>query len=339
MLRPRRCRALCSPSTQRSASTMFDLPQPLGPTMPGDPARELQHRPVLGGLEACKLEPLDPHRHPLLQPAAATGRTDGEYPTAEKRVKTRNTHRASAEDSQDPARHTAAGRSVGVQLDVPVRPVDRPEEGHPLPVAADAELLLRRTGVQAGRRGLRISRIPAAAGCPPPLRRLHSMHAHTTFSQVVRPPRQRGTTWSRLSSLRAKRPRAVLAGVRVAHEDVVAAEANLAAAARGRRTPAESPAEYARALDQPHRLEPPSVDSSRPVRKSKVRYSSSTALATPRYSSERARRTVVTWTGKKARLRTRLRPKRRRRAAAVTIAARLPPRRRAVKVESPAFRH
>ena len=29
---PRRCLALCSPSTQRSASTMFDLPQPLGPT-------------------------------------------------------------------------------------------------------------------------------------------------------------------------------------------------------------------------------------------------------------------------------------------------------------------
>ena len=29
---PRRCLALCSPNTQRRASTMFDLPQPLGPT-------------------------------------------------------------------------------------------------------------------------------------------------------------------------------------------------------------------------------------------------------------------------------------------------------------------
>src|SRR6185369_4942476 len=34
MALPRRCLALCSPSTQRIESTMFDLPQPLGPTMP-----------------------------------------------------------------------------------------------------------------------------------------------------------------------------------------------------------------------------------------------------------------------------------------------------------------
>ena len=32
--RPRRCFALCSPMHQRMASTMFDLPQPFGPTMP-----------------------------------------------------------------------------------------------------------------------------------------------------------------------------------------------------------------------------------------------------------------------------------------------------------------
>ncbi len=31
---PRRCLALCSPMHQRMASTMFDLPQPLGPTTP-----------------------------------------------------------------------------------------------------------------------------------------------------------------------------------------------------------------------------------------------------------------------------------------------------------------
>src|SRR6185369_10428697 len=38
MLRPRRWRALCSPRTQRSASTMLDLPQPLGPTIPVMPS-------------------------------------------------------------------------------------------------------------------------------------------------------------------------------------------------------------------------------------------------------------------------------------------------------------
>ena len=31
--RPRRCLADCSPMTQRMASTMFDLPQPFGPTI------------------------------------------------------------------------------------------------------------------------------------------------------------------------------------------------------------------------------------------------------------------------------------------------------------------
>src|SRR5262249_38809287 len=35
---PRRLRALCSPSTQRTASTMLLLPEPLGPTMPVLPA-------------------------------------------------------------------------------------------------------------------------------------------------------------------------------------------------------------------------------------------------------------------------------------------------------------
>jgi len=35
---PRRWRALCSPITQRSASTIFDLPQPFGPTTPVIPA-------------------------------------------------------------------------------------------------------------------------------------------------------------------------------------------------------------------------------------------------------------------------------------------------------------
>ena len=33
ILPPRRCLADCSPIAQRMASTMFDLPQPLGPTI------------------------------------------------------------------------------------------------------------------------------------------------------------------------------------------------------------------------------------------------------------------------------------------------------------------
>jgi hypothetical protein len=37
---PRRCFALCSPMHQRIASTMLDLPQPLGPTMPVTPCSE-----------------------------------------------------------------------------------------------------------------------------------------------------------------------------------------------------------------------------------------------------------------------------------------------------------
>ena len=39
--RPRRCLALCSPITQRMASTTFDLPQPLGPTTPVTPSSKV----------------------------------------------------------------------------------------------------------------------------------------------------------------------------------------------------------------------------------------------------------------------------------------------------------
>src|SRR5688572_26574953 len=38
ILPPRRRRADCSPSTQRTASETFDLPQPLGPTMAVTPS-------------------------------------------------------------------------------------------------------------------------------------------------------------------------------------------------------------------------------------------------------------------------------------------------------------
>src|SRR5437667_4551464 len=44
--------------------------------------------------------------------------------------------------------------------------------------------------------GSRISRIPASSGCRLPFRRLHRRHAATTFTHVVPPPPERGTTWS-----------------------------------------------------------------------------------------------------------------------------------------------
>ncbi len=44
MPRPRRFFALCSPITQRIASTTFDLPQPLGPTTPVTPVVEGRRR-------------------------------------------------------------------------------------------------------------------------------------------------------------------------------------------------------------------------------------------------------------------------------------------------------
>ena len=46
--------------------------------------------------------------------------------------------------------------------------------------------------------------MPASWGRRAPLVRLQSMQQQTTFSQVVRPPWARGTTWSRLSSVRGK---------------------------------------------------------------------------------------------------------------------------------------
>ena len=42
---PRSCFTFCSPSTQRTASEMFDFPEPFGPTMPVMPL--LKSRTVL----------------------------------------------------------------------------------------------------------------------------------------------------------------------------------------------------------------------------------------------------------------------------------------------------
>src|SRR5688500_20334245 len=59
-------------------------------------------------------------------------------------------------------------------------------------------------GRHFGRLGLRIRCMPASDGVRLALRVLQRMQEHTMFSQVVGPPRSRGTTWSRFKSLRSK---------------------------------------------------------------------------------------------------------------------------------------
>src|SRR3984957_382293 len=51
-----------------------------------------------------------------------------------------------------------------------------------------------------GRCGLRCGCMWASRGVRPPLPRLQRAQAVTMFSQVVRPPRERGVTWSNVSS-------------------------------------------------------------------------------------------------------------------------------------------
>lgn len=56
-------------------------------------------------------------------------------------------------------------------------------------------------GLLVGLIGFDSSFIPACNGVRPPLRELHARQQQTMFSQVVFPPRDRGTTWSKLSWL------------------------------------------------------------------------------------------------------------------------------------------
>ncbi len=57
--RPRRCLADCSPITQRMASTMFDLPHPLGPTIDVIGSGNEIDGLVDEGLEPANLDALD----------------------------------------------------------------------------------------------------------------------------------------------------------------------------------------------------------------------------------------------------------------------------------------
>src|ERR1700676_4958407 len=51
-----------------------------------------------------------------------------------------------------------------------------------------------------GRRGMRWGCRRASRGVRPPLESLHGAQAVTMFSQVLRPPRERGVTWSKVRS-------------------------------------------------------------------------------------------------------------------------------------------
>ena len=71
---PRKCLGLCSPSTHRSASTMLDLPQPLGPRIAVIPAGKLKTVLSLKDLKPsssscliriCPTMPPIPHTTPL----------------------------------------------------------------------------------------------------------------------------------------------------------------------------------------------------------------------------------------------------------------------------------
>src|SRR4051794_28922059 len=57
-----------------------------------------------------------------------------------------------------------------------------------------AASLMKRTS--CGARGGVFSSMPTCSGVRSPFRRLHGAHAVTTFSQIVSPPFDRGTTWS-----------------------------------------------------------------------------------------------------------------------------------------------
>jgi hypothetical protein len=58
MVWPRTASGLCSPNAQRTASVMFDLPQPLGPTMtltPGENSRRVRSGNDLNPLMVIEL--------------------------------------------------------------------------------------------------------------------------------------------------------------------------------------------------------------------------------------------------------------------------------------------
>src|SRR5512143_1141162 len=161
MASPRRCFGLCSPSTQRMASTMFDLPQPFGPTTPVTP--EGKSRTVRWGNDlnptssSCLIRiPLPPHRlvsRSIAQEVAMVNKlgSGGGRSPIYCGWRLFNADAPSRGGRTRPLWRGSAPRRLRVdvlrlQLGVPVGGVDRRQERQPLAVAAQAEGLEHERG-------------------------------------------------------------------------------------------------------------------------------------------------------------------------------------------------
>src|SRR5690348_14860484 len=85
---PRRLLALCSPRTQRTASTIFDFPDPFGPTMPVTPGANSNVVLSANDLKPTSSRRLSMNGHPRRSPAAfgVSPRPEGERDRAPLRV-------------------------------------------------------------------------------------------------------------------------------------------------------------------------------------------------------------------------------------------------------------
>src|SRR5262245_61546295 len=196
---PRRCFGLCSPSTQRMASTTFDFPHPLGPTMAVTP----------GGSSSTvrAMNDLKPFSSICLIRIRALSR-----PRFGRHTRVGNAHQALL-------RH---------QLRVPVRRIHRAQEGQPLLVASHAERLRHE------RRPLRAPRRPNEphAGFRRAATALQAIAAMTRADHVL--PHRGAALRARHDvieiQLRAgESPATVLTAILVPRVDVEAAEPNVAA--------------------------------------------------------------------------------------------------------------
>src|SRR5882724_8653494 len=195
---PRKALADCSPSTQRMASAMLDLPQPFGPTMAVTPRGSSRTVRSMNDLKPfssiCLIRIWVPRRPPR-------------------------------------GRHTRGWRPRALirhQLRVPVRRIHRAQKGHPLLVATQA------VGLRHERRPLRPPRQPDQPH--PRLRRrtpaLQAVAAVAGAHDVL--PHRRAAPRARHDVVEVQLgarelPAAVLAAVPVARVDVEAAEAHVAA--------------------------------------------------------------------------------------------------------------
>src|SRR5262249_36355846 len=123
---PRRCFGLCSPRTQRMASTTFDFPQPFGPTIAVTPAGSSSTVRALDDLKPISSVCLIPIPSPI--PHAAAGRASACDSFLEQfRVPVRRVHAA-----QERQPFLVAPRAERLQHEgCPLRPERMPDELHP----------------------------------------------------------------------------------------------------------------------------------------------------------------------------------------------------------------